>query len=236
MNQYPNNNYFQSVENKLPKSFSKIFSSIHEADLFRLKFNIEQTDQAKYRLLVKTLQVSKFFSPARRHLSANIPLLDSQLKELFESINMNKVKYLVVENLAMLFYGHTFSESVIDIWIDYNSTISENLLLSFSRRGHSDLNEIDLLKHDFSVLQLFSPEKFPVTISASIKGLENQTFEECLAKANIADLDGVKVPFLHINDLILNKKAVSRPKDQLDLIELEKIRTILQQSDQKKTS
>lgn len=35
------------------------------------------------------------------------------------------------------------------------------------------------------------------------------------------------IPFLHINQLIENKKAVNRPKDQLDVIELEKIRKIL---------
>jgi hypothetical protein len=48
--------------------------------------------------------------------------------------------------------------------------------------------------------------------------------------ASIADIDGVKVPFLHINQLIANKKAVNRPKDQLDVIELERIQKILGES------
>jgi hypothetical protein len=34
----------------------------------------------------------------------------------------------------------------------------------------------------------------------------------------------VLVPFLHINQLLANKKAGSRPKDQIDIIELEKIK------------
>lgn len=50
-------------------------------------------------------------------------------------------------------------------------------------------------------------------IMTSMKGLEDQSFDDCLQKATIADLDGVQVPFLHINDLLLNKKAVARPKD-----------------------
>jgi hypothetical protein len=37
------------------------------------------------------------------------------------------------------------------------------------------------------------------------------------------------VPFLHINHLIENKKIVNRPKDQIDVIELEKIRRIREQ-------
>ena len=36
----------------------------------------------------------------------------------------------------------------------------------------------------------------------------------------------LKIPFLHINHLIANKKAVNRPKDQLDVIYLEKIKQI----------
>ena len=44
--------------------------------------------------------------------------------------------------------------------------------------------------------------------------------------ASIADIDGVNIPFLHINQLIANKKAVNRPKDKIDVIELEKIRKL----------
>ncbi len=45
--------------------------------------------------------------------------------------------------------------------------------------------------------------------------------------------NGVTVPFLHINDLIANKKAVARPKDQLDVLELEKIRKYLDEQSEK---
>ena len=41
--------------------------------------------------------------------------------------------------------------------------------------------------------------------------------------ANIAQIFDVKVPFLHINQLIKNKKATNRPKDIIDVMELEKI-------------
>ncbi len=45
-------------------------------------------------------------------------------------------------------------------------------------------------------------------ILTSMKGLENYNFQECLALATTADIDGVQVPFLHLNQLIENKKAV----------------------------
>lgn len=63
----------------------------------------------------------------------------------------------------------------------------------------------------------------------SMKGLEDKTFDECSEAARVADLDGTRVTFLHINDLLANKKAVARPKDQLDVIELEKIKKYLEE-------
>jgi len=56
-----------------------------------------------------------------------------------------------------------------------------------------------------------------------LKGL---SFNKCLEMASIADIDEVKIPFLHLNHLIENKRVINRPKDQIDLIELEKIKRI----------
>jgi len=36
----------------------------------------------------------------------------------------------------------------------------------------------------------------------------------------------LEIPFLHINHLIANKKAVNRPKDQLDVTYVEKIKKL----------
>jgi len=49
--------------------------------------------------------------------------------------------------------------------------------------------------------------------------------------ASIANLHNVEVPFLHINHLIENKKIINRPKDQIDVIELERIRKIRESGD-----
>lgn len=59
-----------------------------------------------------------------------------------------------------------------------------------------------------------------------MKGMENESFQTCYAMASVSNLEGVLVPFLHINHLIINKKAVNRPKDQMDVMQLEKIKKI----------
>jgi hypothetical protein len=63
-------------------------------------------------------------------------------------------------------------------------------------------------------------------IMTKMKGLEDISFDECLRIASVEDIDGLKIPFLNINQLIANKKAVNRPNDQIDVQELEKIKKI----------
>ena len=63
-------------------------------------------------------------------------------------------------------------------------------------------------------------------ILINMKDLEDYSFDECLKMATIAEIENVKIPFLHINQLIANKKAVNRFKDQLDVMELEKIKAL----------
>ena len=68
-----------------------------------------------------------------------------------------------------------------------------------------------------------------VDLLIDMKGLEGYTFTECLQLASLAEIEGLKIPFLHINHLIANKKAVNRPKDQTDVIYLEKIKKYLEE-------
>jgi hypothetical protein len=63
-------------------------------------------------------------------------------------------------------------------------------------------------------------------ILTSMKGLENYTFTECLQMASIAQIENIDIPFLHINQLIENKKVVDRPKDKLDVLALEQIQKL----------
>ncbi|WP_457288362.1 hypothetical protein [Pedobacter sp. UYP24] len=65
-----------------------------------------------------------------------------------------------------------------------------------------------------------------LNILIDMKGLDDYTFEECLNMASNADIEDVTVPFLHINQLMQNKRVVNRPKDQIDVSALEQIRKL----------
>ena len=54
-------------------------------------------------------------------------------------------------------------------------------------------------------------------------GLEGYSFDKCLEIVSLAEIEGILIPFLQQNQLIANKKAINRSKDQIDVIELENI-------------
>ena len=67
---------------------------------------------------------------------------------------------------------------------------------------------------------------FKVDGMTSIKRFDNMVFEECYPYAVIAEIEKLPVRFLHFNHIITCKKATARPKDLLDVEELEKIRKL----------
>lgn len=131
----------------------------------------------------------------------------------------------MVGGLATRFHGYNRATDDLDIWIEDSLQNRQNLRKAF----------VALQYGDFAVLETiqFVPGRTPfyaagveLDIMTEMKGIEDLSFQACLEMASVSDLMGVMVPFLHINHLIANKKSVNRPKDQLDVAELEKIKEI----------
>lgn len=57
-----------------------------------------------------------------------------------------------------------------------------------------------------------------------LSGFEQERFDECFEMAYKAQIDGAEIPFLHLNHLIREKINAGRPKDLLDVEELERIK------------
>lgn len=149
---------------------------------------------------------------------------DDDLLKFWRILNRNNVKYIMVGGVATRFHGFNRTTDDLDIWIEDKLVNRKNLRKSFNELGYGDFPSLETIEFVPGWTSFHVGQFIELDIMTSMKGLENYTFDECLEMASTADLDGVIVPFLHINLLIANKKAVARPKDQIDLIELEKIK------------
>jgi len=159
-------------------------------------------------------------------------IFNEGLLKFWESLNKHHVVFLMVGGFAVRFNGYSRATDDIDLWLKDDPINRQNFRKAYAESGYGDFASLETMQFVPGWTQFYIAGGIVLDIMTSMKGLENKSFDECYQQARVADLEGVKVPFLHINDLLANKKAVGRPRDQLDVIELEKIKKYLEEKGQ----
>ncbi|WP_285055074.1 hypothetical protein [Pedobacter ginsengisoli] len=157
-------------------------------------------------------------------------ILDEGLLRFWKSLNDHDVKYIMVGGFATRFHGFNRSTDDLDIWLYDTLDNRKQLRLAFRELGYGDFQSFETMQFVPGWTSFYVENAIELDIMTSMKGIEDLSFLECLEIASVADLEGIIVPFLNINQLIDNKKAVNRPKDQIDVIALEKIRALRENS------
>lgn len=156
-------------------------------------------------------------------------VMDESLLHFWRVLNKNNVAYIMVGGFAVVLNGYIRATKDSDLWLKDTLENRKNLRKAYSEAGYGDFPSFESMQFVPGWTQFYVADGIVLDIMTSMKGLEDKSFDDCYKEANIADLNGIRVPFLHINDLLANKKAVARPKDQLDVIELEKIKKYLEE-------
>lgn len=147
-----------------------------------------------------------------------------QIKEVFSAIckllNKSNVDYLVIGGFAVIYHGFPRTTSDVDFW--YNPT-NENFL--------KIVGALEKFGIDVSSLKemVFDPKKTFLRIP--VRGIDIEFLPDILggvvyaaAKENAmsAKVNDVEIAIIGYGDLLKIKKATDRPKDRLDIEELEK--------------
>ncbi len=133
----------------------------------------------------------------------------------------------MVGGFAVNLYGFARTTNDIDMLLKDEAGNRKQLSKAFAELGYGAIS----FEHTQFVpgwTNFYIGAGLELDIMTSLKGVE-LSFDEIYNIAPVAHIEDVAVPFLHINHLLANKKKVNRPKDQLDVIELEKIKKILEE-------
>ena len=154
-------------------------------------------------------------------------ILDEELIKFWKLLNQNKVEYIMIGGFAVTLHGFSRTTGDLDIWLkdDINNRNKLGKALAQFGYNESSFNDIDFVP---GWTDFYIGAGIRLDIITSMAGLENISFDEALVQASVAEIFDVKIPFLQITQLIKNKKATNRPKDIIDVIELEKIIKIRQ--------
>jgi hypothetical protein len=141
-------------------------------------------------------------------------VLNPDFREFIECLNANQVRYLVVGGYAVAFHGHPRYTKDLDIWIQPTLENAQKVIQALAAFGFASLN---LVASDFAqsdqVVQLGDPPN-RIDLITSPDGVD---FETCYQSKIESDLDGLKICWIDLENLRLNKKVSGRSQDLADL-------------------
>jgi hypothetical protein len=146
--------------------------------------------------------------------------LPKDFKELLESLNTNKVRYLLIGGYAVGIYGYSRSTNDLDVFVSNDRENVVRLLKALADFGFRDpgLSE-DILYEDRSMIEM-GIEPMKVQILNFADGLD---FEDCYARKNSVAIEDILVDTISKRDLVKNKTATGRHKDLADVDRLKKL-------------
>jgi len=152
-----------------------------------------------------------------------VDIFDEEILKFWKALQDNNVEYIMVGGYATNLHGYQRFTGDLDIWLKDTLENRQLLRKAFKDCEMGDYPMIEYMQFIPGWTDFHLNNGLRLDILIDMKGLEGYTFDECLEMASVADIENVNVPFLHINQLIENKKIVNRPKDQIDVQALEQI-------------
>lgn len=146
-----------------------------------------------------------------------------EILDIWEKLNEYNVRYLTIGGLAVNIYGYTRNTDDIDLLIEDTIENRKNLRLAFAAIGIGDFESLETMQFVAGFTDFTISYGLRLDVMTSIKGLENEKFDNLLQNSTIVFLKEIPVYFLDYDNLIKAKKATNRPKDILDIEELEKL-------------
>ncbi len=135
--------------------------------------------------------------------------------EMLAALSAAGVEFLVVGAYAMAAHGLPRATGDIDIWIRATRENAERVLRAVRAFGAPlfDLSSDDLVRPD-TVFQIgIAPSRVDI-----LTGISGVSFEEAWRNHLTITVDDQLVPIIGLAELLRNKAATGRPKDQADVI------------------
>jgi hypothetical protein len=147
-----------------------------------------------------------------------------EIIDLWKSLHDNEVRYLTIGGFAVNFYGYNRTTGDIDILIDDTIDNRRKLRKALKEIGLGDFPQIESTQLIPGWTDFALGPGLRLDVMTTIKGLAENAFDELYQASETTTIRSVPVRFIDYKNLIQTKKATNRPKDQLDIEELEKLK------------
>jgi hypothetical protein len=149
--------------------------------------------------------------------------MNEQIIAIWDSFFQNKVKYITIGGFAVNIYGYIRNTGDIDIYLEDTIENRINLRNALKSINLGDFESIETMQFIPGWTEFTLNYGLRLDIMTAVKGLEDKSFNSLLDKATVVTIGETPVFFIDYDNLIIAKKASNRPKDILDIEELDKL-------------
>lgn len=144
-------------------------------------------------------------------------------QKLLRALNTQQVSYLLVGGYAVVYHGYRRTTGDMDLWLEPTNENKVKLLKALKEFDfyEDDIKYIGTL--DFTKHLAFNFWEEPERVDC-LTYISNVAFNEAYQQKVVADIEGMMVPVIHYNHLVLSKISSDRLKDKADIEELQKIK------------
>lgn len=150
------------------------------------------------------------------------------LREFLKSLACADAEFIVVGGYAVGFHGFPRNTGDLDIWVNPTAENSLRVAAALESFGFpvDDACRRALVSQNAIIRMGYPPARIEL-----LTGPTGIAFSACMRNAVIATIGGCAVRVLGLDDLIANKRAAGRPRDLIDVAELERLRSVRRPSD-----
>jgi len=146
-------------------------------------------------------------------------MLNPDFREMLSCLKDEEVDFLIVGAYALAAHGFPRATGDLDIWVRNSSENAQKVMRALAKFGapSSELSASDFTAPDMIVQLGVEPCRIDL-----LTGIDGVSFDEAWQNRAQISLNDLEVSILSKKDLLTNKLAASRDKDQGDINWLKK--------------
>ncbi len=210
--------------------FFRVYNTREALEEARLRKAVSMSDQEKFEMLCRMMRIQLMFASARnmhKNSRGNYTLAkDEALLNFWQILDICKVQYILIGDFAMALHGFKYPQPLLQILVKDDFSNRRKLSVAFEALGFKESAFLGIARFTHNHFRFIVADGMELEINTEFQNVEGLSFNECQKCALTAQFEELIVPYLSIDHLITYKKVLNRPKDQLDTIELERIKEI----------
>jgi predicted nucleotidyltransferase len=143
--------------------------------------------------------------------------LNTKFLELLTEFDRHEVKAMLIGAYAVAAYGHVRNTKDVDLWVEASPDNAVRVFAALTAFGVEGKYSLEKLAREDNIVHL-SGEGWAIDI---MTGVRWPKFGACFGRAMIAEVEGVQVKVVSLDDLIEMKRFAGRPQDLADVAMLE---------------